>query len=149
MAWEIEVVEAPERLTAVVALETTWPELPAAAGAAFDDVWALLRSEDGPGLAGNGHNVILYKDAAPNVEVGVEVGRTFEPRGRVAPSRLPAGRVARTVHRGSYADLPAAHEAVRAWCEAHGRTVTGLRWEVYGDWYDDPDKLETEVAWLL
>jgi effector-binding domain-containing protein len=147
MAWEIEVVEAPERLTAVVALATTWPELPAAAGAAFDDVWALLGSEED--LRRDGHNVILYKDAVPHVEVGVEVTRSFEAAGRVEPSTLPAGTVARTVHRGSYAGLPGAHEAVRAWCEEHGHEVTGLRWEIYGDWHDDQDKLETEVAWLL
>lgn len=152
MAWEIEVVDAPERRTAVVALETTWPELPAAAGAAFDDVWALLRANgggEGDGRPARGRNVILYKDAVPNVEVGVEVAGPFDPAGRVEPSALPGGTVARTVHRGSYEDLPAAHEAVRAWCEENGHEVTGQRWEVYGDWHDDQDQLETEVAWLL
>lgn len=149
MAWEIEVVDAPERLTAVVALETTWPDLPAAAGEAFDDVWALLRSDDGEDLPAGGRNVILYKDAVPHVEVGVEVARTFDATGRVEPSSLPGGTVARTVHRGSYEDLPAAHEAVRVWCEEHSHEVTGQRWEVYGDWHDDPEQLETEVAWLL
>jgi effector-binding domain-containing protein len=133
----------------VVALATTWPDLPAAAGEAFDDVWALLDSDQGQDLRARGRNVILYKDAVPNVEIGVEVARTFDASGRVGPSTLPGGTVARTVHRGSYQDLPAAHEAVRAWCEAHGHAVTGQRWEVYGDWDDDPDKVETEVAWLL
>jgi hypothetical protein len=30
-----------------------------------------------------------------------------------------------------------------------GHTLTRVRWEVYGDWSDDPTKLETEIAWLL
>lgn len=147
MEWQIEVLEAPERPTAVVALATTWPDLPAAAGAAFDEVWAVVRDDEG--LRADGHNVILYKDAVPNVEVGVEVTRAFEAVGRVEPSVLPAGTVARTIHHGSYAGLPGAHEAVRAWCDAHGHTVTGQRWEIYGDWHDDQDQLETEVAWQL
>jgi effector-binding domain-containing protein len=147
MEWEVEIVDAPERLTAVVPLETTWPELPAAAGAAFDDVWALLRATDG--LRFDGHNVILYKDGVPNVEVGVIVTRTFPPEGRVVPSTLPAAKVARTVHRGSYAGLADAHQAVHDWCREHGHEIVGPRWEIYGDWHEDEDQLETEVAWLV
>ncbi len=147
MDYEIEVVDAPERLTAAVALFTTWPELPAAAGAAFDDVWALLRADED--LCTDGHNVILYKDGVPNVEVGVLVTRTFEPVGRVTPSSVPAGRVARTIHRGSYAGLADAHAAVRQWCDAHDQPVTGVRYEIYGDWNDDETKVETEVAWMI
>jgi effector-binding domain-containing protein len=147
MTYDIEVTDAPERLTAVVALSTTWPELPGEAGAAFDEVWAYVAGRDG--LRDDGHNVILYKDAVPNVEVGVEVTRVFEPEGRVAPSVLPGGSVARTVHRGGYDLLPAAHQAVHEWCEANGHEVAGPRWEIYGDWHDDPDRLETEVVWLL
>ncbi|HET6950529.1 MAG TPA: GyrI-like domain-containing protein [Acidimicrobiales bacterium] len=147
MGYDIEVVDAPERLTAVVVLSTTWPGLPEAAGAAFDDVWAFLAGEEG--LRDRGHNVILYKDAVPNVEVGVEVTRTFPPAGRVEPSVLPGGRVARTVHRGGYDGLPAAHRAVREWCTANGHDVAGPRWEIYGDWDDDPARCETEVVWLL
>jgi effector-binding domain-containing protein len=149
MTWEIEVVDVPERLTAAVAVSTTWPELPKEAGAAFDDVWALLRSTEGEGLRTDGHNAILYKDGQPNAEVGVLVTRAFEPSGRVVPSILPAGRVVRTIHRGDYDGLAGAHEAVRAWCDDNDTPVTGVRYEIYGDWFDDVSKLETEVAWFV
>jgi effector-binding domain-containing protein len=146
VGYEIEVIDAPEVPTAVVAMTTTWPELPAAAGAAFDEVWALVRAED---LRTDGHNVILYWDGLPSVEVGVQVIRTFEPTGRVAPSVLPAGTVARTVHRGSYEHLAAAHDAVHVWCKDNGYELAGPRWEIYGDWHEDADELETEVVWLV
>src|SRR5215510_1250772 len=81
MGYEIEVIEAPEQPTAVVSLSTTWPELPAQAGEAFDEVWAFLRREEG--LRFDGHNVILYRDGQPHVEVGVIVTGSFEPEGRV------------------------------------------------------------------
>ena len=45
--------------------------------------------------------------------------------------------------------LPAAHQAVREWCEANGHEVAGPRWEIYGHVHDDPDRQETEVVWLL
>ena len=27
--------------------------------------------------------------------------------------------------------------------------MTGVRWEIYGDWHEDESRLETEVAWVL
>jgi effector-binding domain-containing protein len=92
---------------------------------------------------------MLYRDDVPNVEVGVEVTGAFPPSGRVVASALPAGRVATTVHWGSYDGLRAAHSAVRDWCAARGLAVSGPRWEVYGHWRDDPSEVETEVCWLL
>jgi len=148
MGYEIEVVEAPEQPTAIVPLSTTWPELPEQAGEAFDEVWALLRKEEG--LRFDGHNVILYKDGVPNVEIGVIVTRTFPTEGRVQASVLPAARVARTVHVGDYDTLAEAHQAVREWCEAEGHEVVGPRWEIYGDWNEEhPELVETEVCWQL
>jgi hypothetical protein len=42
-----------------------------------------------------------------------------------------------------------AHEAVLRWCAAEGRDLTGERWEVYGDWHEDPSLLETEIFYRL
>src|SRR5262249_6615944 len=99
--------------------------------------------------APEGHNVMFYKDDVPNVEVGVEVTRAFEPSDRVVPSTLPAGRVATTVHRGPYDGLAAAHRAVLDWCAAHDLKTAGPGGEVYGDWRDAPAELETTIYWLL
>jgi effector-binding domain-containing protein len=93
--------------------------------------------------------VILYKDGQPNAEVGVLVTRTFEPEGRVVPSVLPGGKVVRTIHRGDYDGLAGAHEAVRRWCDENDTPVTGVRYEIYGDWFDDVSQVETEVAWFV
>ena len=96
-----------------------------------------------------GHNVMLYKDDAPSVEVGVEVVDSFLSGGAVVSSLLPAGEVAMTVHRGPYDGLSSAHRAIWEWCAANGREVAGPRWEIYGDWHEDPSQLETEVYYLL
>ena len=112
----------------------------------LDEVYAFVR---GGGTTQTGHNVMLYLDDVPNVEVGVQVVGPFVGSGHVIPSELPAGRIASTVHRGAYDGLDAAHVAVRAWCAARQHVLTGTRWEIYGDWREDPDDLETEVSYLL
>ena len=75
----------------------------------------------------------------------------FASDGRVVASSLPAGRAATTVARGapSPEGIDAAHVAVIDWCEAHGHARTGVRWEVYDHWRDEPETFETAVFWLL
>jgi effector-binding domain-containing protein len=118
---------------------------------ALDQVWAVLktRSDLPPG-----HNLFLYhhrgqRDEAMNVDFGVQVAQTFAPQGNVRCVETSAGEVARTVHVGPYDHLTDAHNAVRAWCSAHRRTIGPASWETYGDWTDDPAKLETTITYLL
>ena len=114
----------------------------------LDDVWAFLGETD---LRTEGNNVMVYRDFVPNLEfeVGVEVSRTFESAGAVVPSRLPEGRAAHTIHTGDYAGLGEAHNAIAGWCRTNGYTPSGTRWEVYGDWDQDPNKMQTALYWLL
>jgi effector-binding domain-containing protein len=132
--------------TAVVRQATTWQEFPTVWRSLLDEVYAFLKDS---AVKQAGHNIMLYKDDVPNVEVGVQVATRFSPRGRVVPSVLPAGEVAMTVHRGPYHGLGAAHQAVWEWSAAQGRELAGPRWEIYGDWREDPAELVTEVYYLL
>jgi effector-binding domain-containing protein len=134
------------RPTAVVRRSTTWHEFPTLWRVLLDEVYAFLESSD---VRQSGHNIMLYEDNVPNVEIGVEVAGPFASTGPVVPSALPAGEAAMTVHRGAYAGLGSAHQAVWEWCAANGRKMAGPRWEIYGDWHEDPTQLETEVYYLL
>jgi effector-binding domain-containing protein len=144
--YEVRIVTTEARPTAVVAQATTWAEFPTLWMQLLDQVYAFLKEGR---VVQTGHNVMLYKDDVPNVEVGVEVDASFAPVGRVTPSILPAGEVATTLHQGSYAGLDGAHRAIHAWCAANGRALDSPRWEIYGDWHEDPARLETEVFYLL
>ena len=64
-------------------------------------------------------------------------------------ARTPAGEAAVVVHRGPYEKLAAVHQALRQWCAANGRTIGAPSLEIYGDWSDDPEKLETSIEYLL
>jgi effector-binding domain-containing protein len=145
------VLELAPRPTAVVPVTTSWAEYPALWPALLEEVYEVVRPR--PELApppeepngGLWRNVMLYKDDAPSVEVGVLVAAPFEAVGRVVPSRLPGGRVVTTVHRGDYSELDRAHAAVHDHAAAQGLTLAGPRWEIYGH----PPDVEVEVYWLV
>ncbi|HEY4227298.1 MAG TPA: GyrI-like domain-containing protein [Candidatus Limnocylindrales bacterium] len=146
MAYEVRLTAVDARPTAVVAARTTWRAFPALWGELLGEVWACLRAG---GIDRGCRNVMLYLDDVPNVEVGVLLDRLCPLTGRVVASTLPAGTAATTTHRGDFRDLGAAHDAVVAWCAAHGHRLSGTRWEIYGPHDDDPAQQWTEVYWLL
>lgn len=117
----------------------------------LDQVYAAARAG---AVQLDGQNVFVYRDATgrpddADVAFGVGVTAPFAAVGAVEPTSLPLGEVATTTHWGSYAELAAAHDAVKAWCRTHGRRLAGPRWEVYGHWTDDEAQLRTDVFYLL
>lgn len=146
MSYEVNVTDVAARPTAVVPATTTWQEFPTLWKELLDEVWACLHAG---GVYRGCRNVMLYRDDVPHVEVGVELRVPCPLTGAVVASSLPAGTVAMTVHRGSYAGLGAAHRAVLDWCVAQGRRPAGPRWEVYGPHSDNPAEVWTEVYYLL
>ncbi len=146
MAYEVSLIEAGSRRTAVVAATTTWQEFPSLWGQLLGEVWDCLRAG---GIYRGCRNIMLYRDGGPNVEVGVLLDQPCPLTGRVVASALPAGTAAMTVHRGPFADVGAAHDADVGWCATHGHRLSDTHWEVYGPHNDDPAQQWTEVCWLL
>lgn len=111
------------------------------------------------GIEKVGHNVIVYRNDQQEsfgnlpkefvIEVGVQVAGSFEGNGELVCSSTPQGRAATTLHTGPYDRLGQAHTAIMDWAKKQGQPLTGLSWEVYGDWQEDSNKLTTEVFYLL
>jgi effector-binding domain-containing protein len=148
MGYEVVVRDVDARPTAVVRATTTAESWPNEWFELSSEVWACLRAG---GVVRGCPNVMLYRDAGGQIEaeVGVELRQPCPLTGRVVASTLPAGEVAMTVHRGPYAALGDAYDAIADWCARQGRSRTTTRWEVYGPHRDDPAELTTEVYWLL
>lgn len=149
MAVAVTLTTAEATPTAVVAAATTWAEFPSAWGPMLDEVWRFLRGTAPEGLYKQGHNVFVYFDDAPSVEIGVQVSGPFETVGRVVASSVPGGPAATAVHTGPVAAIGETHRAVREWCEAHGHRLSGVRWEVYGDPAPGTGDFEIAVFWAL
>jgi effector-binding domain-containing protein len=127
-------------------------EIPTVFGPALDLVWPFLRKHQG--LRTDGHNIFLYHhvprpEAGMPIDFGVEVTRRFEPDGEVRCVETPTGEAAVLENRGAYSGLPRAHATLHAWCATNGRTIGAHSIEVYGDWSDDPNKLDTTIQYLL
>src|SRR5438874_8679286 len=90
--------------TAVVAETTTWEQFPTLWPRLLDEVYSFVRScqelAGADGEVERWRNVMLYKDDAPSVEVGVVAPAPFTPAGRVLASHLAAGMVAVAAHHG-------------------------------------------------
>ena len=149
MAIEVSVRTVEPTPTAVVAATVTWAEFPARWGPMLDQVWSFLKHDAPDGLYRQGHNVMLYKDDVPNVEVGVQVTGPFDPVGPVIPSSLPPGLAATATHRGPVSQLGNTHQALYEWTKANGHIPAGPRWEIYHD--PDPSTANFEIAvfWSL
>src|ERR1700689_1400363 len=87
MTVDVTVLTVEPTPTAVVAAATTWAEFPKAWGPMLDQVWSFLRGDAPAGLYQQGHNVMLYRDDVPHVEVGVQVSGSFAPAPRRAGPR--------------------------------------------------------------
>jgi effector-binding domain-containing protein len=112
-------------------------------------VWNYLRTH---GIKSGGHNIVVYfAEGRPEfrVEIGADVLAPFEGSDGVVCSATPGGRVATTRHTGPYSGLSEAHSAILTWCAENRHSRTGVSWEVYGHWNDDPAKLETDVFYQL
>jgi hypothetical protein len=147
---EVTIAPIASRQLAAVRRRIPRAEIGASWGPALDQVWTFLRAN--PDLREDGHNVFLYRHLGGgimDVAFGVEVVRSFEAQGEVEPFIMPEGEAASLVHVGDYAGLGETHERVMAGIAEAGRAQVGLFWEIYGDWDEDPAKLETTVGYLL
>lgn len=101
-------------------------------GPAFGEVISVL---DEQGLHPTGGPFGRYRPTEDgfDVEVGFPSSDMVKPEGRVEPSELPGGRVARTMHVGAYGDVGAAYEAAFAWLVDEGCVATDEPWECYLD----------------
>ena len=87
-----------------------------------------------------------------DLEVGFATSRPVRPQGDVRVGSLPAGRVVRSIHAGSFDGLTAAWDRLRTWIDDQGLTAGSALWEVYlteptPDM--DPADLRTELNWSL
>jgi effector-binding domain-containing protein len=146
---EVTVKTVEPTPTAVVVASTTWAEFPKVWPPMLDEVWRFLRAAAPEGLYQQGHNIMLYKDDIPNVEVGVQVSGSFDPVGRVVASTLPGGPVVTATHTGPVADIGRTHDAVCTWSKASGYRLAGPRWEIYGDPSPSTGDFDVDVFWSL
>lgn len=146
---EILTVNAQPSLIAAVRLRTTLAQWPSQWKPALDLVYEAVHAGK---VRQSGQNVMVYRPAGGDqfdIECGVQVAEKFANAGDVVCSETPGGPAATLVHIGPYDRLRASHRAIVEWSRQNGRPLTGICWEIYGDWESDPAKLHTDIFHLL
>ncbi len=127
-----------------------------AIAAFFDSTYTRLAAVlSGQGIAITGPAFALYHGApgaTADIEAGFPTVAPVESDGDVVASRLPAGRVARLVHEGSFDQLGSSWGRLGEWIAAAGLTPGRDIWEVYVTEPSpdmDPADLRTELNWTI
>lgn len=152
MSVEIWAETVTARPLAAVRRSATVADLAGVWKPALDQVWTFLAAN--PGLREGGPNIFVYRhpttQGAPmDIDFGVEVVSAFAPVGEVRPAATPAGEAVLARHVGPFDSLGTTYKAIFAWCEANGRQMAGVSWEIYGEPTDDPAQFEITIAHLL
>lgn len=147
MGYTVDIREVAPRPLAVVRERATRQTL--SSRITGSPVWNLVRDR---GLANGGHNVVVYRNMKQrefDLEVGVDVDAPFESDATLISTATPGGLVATTRHIGPYSTMSTAHAAIGATLSLKHLKFAGVSWEWYGHWSDDPDKLTTDIYYLL
>jgi effector-binding domain-containing protein len=145
---EVRAEHVGPRVLAGIRTSTSRPELGSKIVRTLDRIWPALRAAG----VRTGHNVVIYRGGNARdleIEVGVETFTEFGDLGEIRRVLTPTGEVATTAHFGDYSEMGPAYAAMERWCASHARRATGISWEVYGDWEDDPRKRRTDLFFLL
>lgn len=100
-----------------------------------------------------GRQVFLYhhpsrRQAAMEIDFGIEVDAAFRDANPVICVSTPAGQVATSIHLGSLNGLPQTHMGIHQWCVANGHKIGSFSWETY-EWGNGPDPIRTIVRYAI
>lgn len=143
MTYTVSFADLQAQDVAVVHGHVDVGHLPEFLGGAYEEVAGTVAAQ-GLSIAGAPFGRYRPDETGFEVAAGFPVSAAVRPEGRVVPDRLPEGRVAHTLHVGSYDAVAAAYEAAEKYVVDNGFEPAGPPWELY---LDEPDVAEprTEV----
>jgi len=117
--------------TAVIHLTIPRAEIQQVMGPAHKELFSTLAAQGVKPVGAWFSHHFRMDPATFDFEVGVPVSAPITPAGRVANSKLPAGRLARTVYQGGYEGLGAAWGEFEQWIKGAGLKAAPELWEIY------------------
>jgi effector-binding domain-containing protein len=97
----------------------------------------------------SGKRMLIHQPGGVEIDYGVLLSEAFEGDRLLQCITTPGGRVAHVRHHGAYQMLPIINTDIRAWCIDKGHEITGVHWEHYAVWNEDPDRCVTDVYYQL
>jgi effector-binding domain-containing protein len=144
---DIRIIDLEPHHGAGVETPCRWADLQPTIRKLFDKVYA-----PGALTPGHGHNFIMYRDETKegcSLTVGVLDRQPGGADPDVKPAHIPGGRVIAGTHWGDYGKMRTTYDAINADLAARGLKRIWNALEMYGDWFDDPAKVRTDIHLYL
>lgn len=144
---DVHIIDLAPQSGAGIEVDVKWADLVPAIGRTFDRLY-----KPGALVPGHGHNFILYADETnegARATIGV-LGR--QPGGAdpdVKAVHIPGGRAITATHWGDYAKMRGTYDVLHAEVKARSLKRIWMSLELYGDMYDDPAKVRTDIYLYL
>ncbi len=143
----IQIIDLPPHAGAGIEVYSRWADLGSIIRPVFDKVYA-----PGALAPGHGHNFMLYTNETndgANVTIGVLDRQPGGANPDVKPVHIPGGRAITATHWGSYSNMRSTYDLLHAEVKAKGLKRIWMSLELYGDMYDDPAKVRTDIYLYL
>jgi effector-binding domain-containing protein len=144
---DVHIIDLPPQHGAGIEVPATWANLRPMIRAQFDRLY-----KPGALVPGHGHNFILYRDETKEgarMTVGVLDRQPGGADPDVKPVNIPGGRVITATHWGDYGTMRSTYDAINAELAARSLKRIWQSMEIYGDWFDDPSKVRTDIYLYL
>ncbi len=131
MPYDVSTQEVPEQPILSIRQRLPTADLPGFIGRCYQEMYQHLGEL---GVETVGPPFVIYHAFGPgdvDAEISVPVAHPVEESGRLTSRVLPAGTVARTLHRGAYDQLGAAYTELTEWVDDHGFEAVGPASERY------------------
>lgn len=151
MDYKIQVVETDEQPVLSIRTRTAVSGLPDKIGASYQTIMEYLGTL---GEQPSGMPFVAYYNLDMenlDVEIGFPVATVLAGSGEVETSKIPGGKKATCMHKGTYSEMEETYNAMSAYLINNKIHPTGVVYEYY---YNAPDKvpedeLLTEIVFLL
>jgi effector-binding domain-containing protein len=150
MTYQCEIKDQPAQPTLSVRTHAAVEQLPQVFGQTYGAIMQYL-GELGERPVGMPFAAYYNMDMQNlDIEIGFPVSRPLPDRGELKSGALPAGKIATTMHFGSYDSIGPAYEALTQFVQASSYTPSGVAYEFYFSPPETPPaEIQTQIMFPL
>jgi effector-binding domain-containing protein len=131
MQYQIELTEQPALMVLLIRTRAAVGDLPQVLGKAYGSIMQYL-GELGENPSGAPFVAYYNMDMQDlDLEIGFPVSSALTGKNEIKPGEIPAGKQVSCTHKGPYAQVGPAYNALMQWVKQNGYTPTGTAYEFY------------------
>jgi effector-binding domain-containing protein len=151
MNYKCEIYDQPAQRVVSIRTRSSVEDLPRVMGESYAAIGQYL---GGLGEMPSGAPFAAYHNMDVqdlDIEIGFPVSHTIPGKANIQATEMPAGKYASCLHKGPYAELAPAYEALTKFVNEHNLLTTGIAYEFYLNAPDEvpQEDLRTQIVFQL